>query len=81
MRTQANIKPKTIEYKKRLRALDINGKTYLGVETAILNYLKDNDLKIKDVQWNIGQHYIILADNIELFKEAFDELHINWDEV
>ena len=81
MRTQANIKPKTIKYKKRLRALDINGKTYIGVETAILNYLKDNDLKIGDVQWNIGQHNIILADNIELFKEAFDELNINWDEV
>lgn len=73
MRVQ--IEPKIVKYKRKLRALVIDGKTYIGVETAIKNYLKDNDLKIKNVMWFIGDNFIITDDIKELVKE------FNWDEV
>ena len=72
---RVEIEPKIIEYKKKLRALVIDGKTYIGVETAIKNYLKDNDLKMKNVMWFIGDNFIITDDIKELVKE------FNWDEV
>lgn len=81
MSTIVNIKPRTIEYRKRIRALDINGRTYVGAETAIKRFLKDNKLKISDIQWNVEPKGIIVADNIEMFKEAFYGLNIDWDNV
>lgn len=76
MRVQIEpIQPRIVEYKRRLRALVIDGKTYIGVETAIKNYLKNNDLKMKDVMWEIGDNFIITDDIKELVKE------FNWDEV
>ena len=66
----------TIIY-NRFRALIIDGKTYLGVESAVQSYLKDNGYKLKDIVWKINDT-TIKADNIDEFSKQFDALRVDF---
>ena len=76
-RTIKNIYPVIVL--NRFRALAIDGRKWLGVESAIKVYLKENDLKIEDIEWKVADRVTILATTIEEFKEQFYALNINWD--
>ena len=76
--TTVKVYPRTIKTTNEFRALDIDGRVYLGVTSAISQFLADSCMKIKDVEWLICDEHKIVATSLDDFWKQFQKLGIDF---